>query len=68
LTIKSASHDGGLSRLEFEYSIPTTDADQLMLMCVTALEKIRHYVIIDGLTWEIDEYLGLNGRAFHCRS
>jgi adenylate cyclase len=65
LTIKSSSSDGGLSRPEFEYEIPSKDANELLLMCSTSLEKIRHYVPHDEKhCWEIDEYLGLNAGLF----
>lgn len=51
----------GVSRKEFEYGIPTDDAEQLLKICEgQIIEKIRHIVIHKGLKWEIDEFLGEN--------
>jgi adenylate cyclase len=59
LNIKS----GGLvaSRLEYEYAIPVREANELLTLCGGPLiEKTRHYVDHDGMTWEIDEFHGTN--------
>lgn len=59
LTIKGRAT--GLARPEFEYEIPTPDAVSLLTLADGPLvEKIRHYVLFDGLTWEVDEFLGEN--------
>ena len=59
LTIKSKTIN--ISRQEFEYEIPTNEAQQLLSLCETAaLEKYRYTVQVDGFTWEIDEFLGSN--------
>jgi adenylate cyclase len=59
LTIKAAS--AGASRLEFEYAIPMADADAMLASLAGGLvEKIRHFVPVDGATFEIDELLGDN--------
>ena len=51
----------GAARAEYEYPIPPDDARKLLeTLCVGTLEKVRHYVERDGLTWEIDEFLGAN--------
>ena len=60
LTIKSRAV--GYSRAEFEYPIPLKDA-QAMLdnLCLKPLiEKYRYKVMVDNLTWEVDEFLGEN--------
>lgn len=60
LTIKGITT--GVSRAEFEYEIPTEDAN-LMLdnLCERPLiEKTRYKIALDGLTWEIDEFAGDN--------
>ena len=60
LTIKGKTE--GISRPEFEYAIPLEDA-ALMLenLCKKPLiEKIRHRISLDNLTWEVDEFLGDN--------
>ena len=51
----------GVEREEFEFPIPLDEArDLLAHHCGgRVLEKVRHYVIFDGLTWEIDVYEGV---------
>jgi len=60
LTIKSKTT--GISRGEWEYPIPVHDAEQLLnQVCLQPiLEKYRYRLHINGLVWEIDEFLGLN--------
>lgn len=59
LTIKGVSV--GATRLEFEYDIPFDDATQLLELCEQPLiEKTRYKVDHAGLTWEIDEFHGVN--------
>ena len=50
----------GISRTEFEYSIPLEDAELMMReLCRQPLvEKVRHEVDFSGLRWEIDVFLG----------
>ena len=51
----------GASRLEFEYEIPVEDANELLdKFCSNLIEKIRHYVVYDNKTWEVDVFTGLN--------
>jgi adenylate cyclase len=48
-------------RLEFEYEIPVSDAQELFLLCEKPLiEKNRYKVHFGGFEWEIDEFLGEN--------
>ncbi len=59
LTIKGKTI--GISRTEFEYPIPVTEAQDLLALCDGGLiEKIRHKVTYEGLLWEVDEFLGDN--------
>nr|WP_320114965.1 CYTH domain-containing protein [uncultured Desulfuromonas sp.] len=60
LTIKGATV--GATRSEFEYAIPVEDGqDMLDNLCQRPLiEKWRYLIHIDGLTWEVDEFLGEN--------
>lgn len=48
LTIKAASHDGGLSRQEFEYPIPIEDARELLKITKKTIEKTRHIIPLQG--------------------
>ena len=59
LTIKGAT--AGVSRLEFEYSIPAADAQALLALADGPLvEKLRHIVMVGNTRWEVDEFLGDN--------
>jgi len=59
LTIKGKNQ--GISRAEFEYEIPLTDARELMKMAQKpVLSKTRYLEVYDGFTWEIDVFAGEN--------
>jgi adenylate cyclase len=60
ITIKGMTQ--GISRSEFEYEIPLTDATQMLdTLCKSPLiEKYRHKISLNGLVWEVDEFLGQN--------
>jgi CYTH domain-containing protein len=60
LTIKGQSI--GVTRAEFEYEIPITDARILLdTLCDRPLiEKIRYRIPDNYLVWEVDEFLGEN--------
>ena len=60
LTIKGKTQ--GSTRSEFEYVIPLADAEEMLnTLCDRPLiEKIRYQVEINGLCWEVDQFLGEN--------
>ncbi len=59
ITIKGKNN--GMSRKEFEYSIPLEDASDLLSLCVNQIvEKRRSKIEWKGKTWEIDEFVGDN--------
>ena len=59
LTIKSA--EPGLSRAEFEYSVPVDDAEALTeLRQGNVLDKTRYRTPYGGRVWEVDVYAGEN--------
>ncbi len=59
ITIKG--NKSGISRDEFEYSVPVEDAEQLMLYSVGyEVSKTRYMLFINGDKWEIDVFHGLN--------
>jgi adenylate cyclase len=59
LTIKSKNI--GIRRNEFEYQIPTEEAQQLLALCEGPLiQKIRYTIYSGRHTWEIDEFSGDN--------
>lgn len=60
LTIKSATQ--GITRTEFEYPIPPDEARYMIqhLAEQPIIEKYRYCIPLNGLVWEIDEFLGAN--------
>jgi adenylate cyclase len=60
LNIKSRTL--GISRDEFEYEIPLSDAERMLDHLTTGpvIDKTRHFVRHGGLLWEIDEFHGEN--------
>ena len=60
ITIKGTSK--GISRAEYEYPIPTEDAQEMLdNLCEPPLiEKTRYKIEIAGLIWEVDEFSGKN--------
>ncbi len=60
LTIKADK--GGITRQEFEYEIPVEDVKEMHRdICPKApLEKTRYLVDVGGMTWEVDEFHGVN--------
>ena len=60
ITIKSTNR--GITRTEFEYSIPVADARHMLthMSEQPIIEKYRYRIPLNGLIWEIDEFLGVN--------
>lgn len=59
LTIKSAYR--GLTREEFEYEVPVTDAlEMLHLRHSGIIDKVRNAIPFEGFTWELDVFAGDN--------
>ena len=60
VTIKSKAI--GHTRAEYEYPIPINDAREMLdNLCLKPLiDKFRYKIQIEGLTWEVDEFLGEN--------
>ena len=60
ITIKGALK--GISKLEYEYEIPKSDAEEMLdKFKPEGTEKIRYRIPEDsGLVWEVDEFLGEN--------
>ncbi len=51
----------GAARAEYEYEIPADDCRRMLdTLCVGRVEKRRHYVERDGVTWELDEFINDN--------
>lgn len=59
LTIKGKTE--GISRLEFEYEIPKSEAQEMIdQLGGPAIEKNRFFIPQDEYTWEIDVFMGDN--------
>jgi CYTH domain-containing protein len=59
LTIKGPV--SGISRAEFEYPLPLSDAQELLTLCPDALiRKSRSHLLHEGHLWEIDQFEGAN--------
>ncbi len=57
LTVKSSTK--GITRQEFEYEIPTADAEELLKLCGRkVLKKYRRKVEYGGHVWELDFFMG----------
>lgn len=60
LTIKGPAQ--GISRPEFEYEIPSVEAEYLLahLCDGGVISKVRYIVEYGGARWEVDEFFGAN--------
>ena len=59
ITIKGRME--GITRPEFDYTIPVEDAEALLgLALFLPVEKIRHRLVVDETHWEVNEFLGAN--------
>jgi adenylate cyclase len=59
LTIKGPTENA--SRSEYEYSVPLSDAEELLGLCSSPLiEKVRYRLEYSGKTWDVDEFFGEN--------
>ncbi|MDL2222898.1 CYTH domain-containing protein [Bacteroidales bacterium OttesenSCG-928-M11] len=59
LTIKGDTNGNGFSRLEFEYSIPISDAESLLKIALPGLiEKERNYIPFGKHVYEVDVFYG----------
>lgn len=59
ITIKGVSK--AISRDEFEYEIPVTDAEKLIQdYCDNVISKVRYKILFAGNLWEVDVFNGDN--------
>jgi adenylate cyclase len=59
LTVKGPMR--GISREEFEFTIPRADGEAMLALCGDAVvEKTRHHVTVGRHCWEIDVFEGAN--------
>ena len=61
ITIKGPSHNGGMTRYEFEKEITVDEAEHLMQLCEPGIIDKRRYLVPSGKhTFEVDEFYGDN--------
>ncbi|MDX2442982.1 MAG: CYTH domain-containing protein [Bacteroidales bacterium] len=61
ITIKGMGNKTGVSREEWEYEIPVSDALELLRMCKNGIIRKNRYLIdFEGKTFEVDEFSGDN--------
>lgn len=66
LTIKGRSTADGVSRSEWEYEIPGSDAEGLMGLCTGRIIDKHRYIVpavvegASGLKWEVDVFHGVH--------
>lgn len=60
LTVKGLTV--GATRSEYEYEIPAVDANEMLdnLCERPIIEKMRYRISMGDVTWEVDEFLGVN--------
>ncbi len=60
ITIKSKN--SAISSHEYEYTIPTNDAEYILHSLTEnhLVEKVRHRIFFGDTLWEVDEFLGAN--------
>lgn len=59
ITIKGKTE--GISRVEYEYPIPVTDAqDMIERLHLDAIDKIRYIIPVGKHYWEVDVFFGKN--------
>ncbi|MGC9150259.1 MAG: CYTH domain-containing protein [Microbacter sp.] len=60
LTVKGKPSQSGISKFEWETTIPFDDASTLLQLCDVVIEKTRYLVPQGDLMFEIDEFHGVN--------
>jgi adenylate cyclase len=61
ITIKSAAFADTITRNEWEYQIPFTEAEEMMKICLPGrIDKTRYYVPSGDHTFEVDVFQGKN--------
>jgi CYTH domain-containing protein len=58
LTVKGPAGANSFSLAEFEYSIPLSDAEEMLDLCESIIEKERYYIPSGSHTFEVDVFLG----------
>lgn len=60
LTVKGPSSRSGMSRFEWEKEIALEEAESLLRLCSSTIDKTRYLVDVGSHTFEVDEFHGDN--------
>lgn len=61
ITVKSSVGDSKVTRNEWEYEVPASEANEMLRLCgKNVIEKTRYIVNVKNLTVEVDEFYGEN--------
>lgn len=61
ITIKGKTDSSGTTRMEWEYEIPTVEAEEMLSLCGPGiLRKVRYHVPVGRHVFEVDEFLDEN--------
>lgn len=61
ITVKSSVGDSKVTRNEWEYEVPASEANEMLRLCgENVIEKTRYIVNVKNLTVEVDEFYGEN--------
>ena len=61
ITFKNRPNEQGWSRYEYEVKIARKDAEELITLChAPIIDKIRHYIPMGDVCFEVDEFMGEN--------
>ena len=60
LTIKGRTSESGMSRFEWEKEIQVQEAERLLGLCGTVIDKTRYYIKAGEHVFEVDEFYGDN--------
>lgn len=61
ITIKGKGNESGMSRKEWEYEIPVSEAQQLLDICESGIiDKTRYLIDVGEHCFEVDEFYGEN--------
>jgi CYTH domain-containing protein len=58
ITIKGPSNSNGFAHSEFEYPIPVSDAESILALCPSVIEKDRYLVPYRDHIFEVDVFHG----------
>lgn len=65
LTVKTPLEENSIKRNEWEYEIPVSDAEEMLLLCEESIiDKMRYLIRVNEHVFEVDEFYGENEGLF----